>query len=155
MPLLKISESLELLCYHCSSDSGVKMSGVSKTSLLTLVVFAQFLALTANVWQVNKPRKMQEITMNQSKTTLFRSRNLKGLVFLSPDQLWISHSKTIPKARKGQLWKSREKWGIPKRHKLNRGRTLTRQIGKHLCLNAVPIYTPQGVLLILLGDCNI
>ena len=30
-------------------------------------------------------RKRKELTMNQFKTALLRSRNLKGLVFLSPD----------------------------------------------------------------------
>ena len=57
------------------------MTGASKTSLLIFVVFAWFLALAAKFWQANDHRKMQELTMNQSKTTLFRSRNLKGLVF--------------------------------------------------------------------------
>ena len=66
--------------------SGIKMTGVSKTSLLIFAVFARFLALTAEFWQVNDHRKGQEQTMNQSKTTLFRSRNLKGLVFLSPEK---------------------------------------------------------------------
>ena len=53
--------------------------------LLIFVVIAKFLALTAKVWQVNDHRKRQELTMNQSKTALFRRRNLKGLVFLNPD----------------------------------------------------------------------
>ena len=35
--------------------------------------------------------KRQELTMNQSETTLFRSGNLKGLVFLSPDSLHDTH----------------------------------------------------------------
>ena len=60
------------------------MTGVSKTPLLIFVVFAQFLALTAKFWQVNDHQQRQELTMNQSKTTLLRSRSLKGLVFLSP-----------------------------------------------------------------------
>ena len=65
--------------------SVIKMTGVSKTSLLMFVVFARFLISTAKFWQVNDHRKMQELTMSQSKTTLSRSRNLKGPVLLSPD----------------------------------------------------------------------
>ena len=70
---------------NCHVDSGIRMTGVSKTSLFIFVVFARFLAFTAKVWQVNDHRKRKEMTMNQSKTSLFRSGNLKGLVFLSPD----------------------------------------------------------------------
>ena len=55
------------------------------TSLLNFVVFARFLALTAKVWEGKDHWKTQELTMNQSKTTLFRGRNPKGLVFLSPE----------------------------------------------------------------------
>ena len=55
-----------------------------RTSLLIFVVFARFIVLTAKFWQVYDHQR-QELTMNQSKTTLFRSRNLKGLVFLSPN----------------------------------------------------------------------
>ena len=61
------------------------MTGVSKTSLLIFRVFSRFLALTAKFWQANDHRKIQELAMNQAKTKLFRSRNLKGLVFLSPE----------------------------------------------------------------------
>ena len=50
-------------------QSGIKMTGASKTSLLNFVVFARFLALTAKVWQVSNHRNSQELTMNQSKTT--------------------------------------------------------------------------------------
>ena len=56
-------------------------------SLFIFVVFARFIALTAKFWQVDDHRRRQELTMNQSKTTLFRSRNLKGLVFLSHESL--------------------------------------------------------------------
>ena len=67
------------------------MTGVSKTSLLIFVVSARFLALTAKIWQVNDHRQRQELIMNQSKTTLSRSRNLKGLVLLSSDMfLWMT-----------------------------------------------------------------
>ena len=59
--------------------------GVSETSLLIFEIFARFLALTANFWQVNDHQRRQALTMNQSKPTRFRSRNLKGLVFLSAD----------------------------------------------------------------------
>ena len=80
---------------RCQGDdiffSGIKMTGVSTMSLLIFVVFARFLTLTATFWQVNNHQKRQELTMNQSKTTLFRSRNLKGLVFLSPDFLCPKH----------------------------------------------------------------
>ena len=61
------------------------MTGVSKTLHLILVVFAWFLALTAKHLQMNDHQNQQELTMKQSKTTLFRNRNLKGLVFLSAD----------------------------------------------------------------------
>ena len=61
------------------------MTGISKTPLLIFVVFAQFLALTAKFWQGERPPKRKELTINQSKTTLLRSRKLKGLVFLSPE----------------------------------------------------------------------
>ena len=71
--------------FPCPRFSGIKMTGVSKTSLLIFVVFARFLALTAKFWQVNDHRKRQELTINQYKATIFRSKNLKGLVFLSPE----------------------------------------------------------------------
>ena len=74
-----------VLLFHFS---GIKMTGVSKMSLLNFVVFARFLALIGTIWQANKHRTRQysqELTMNQSKTTVFRSRNLQGLVFLSPE----------------------------------------------------------------------
>ena len=80
----KLAFYLQLELFHLHF-SGIKMTRVSKMSLLIFVVFARFLPLTARFWQVNDHRKMQELTMNQSKTTLFRSRNLKGLVFLSPE----------------------------------------------------------------------
>ena len=64
------------------------MTGVSKTSLLIFVVSTRFFALTAKIWQVNDHQDRQELTMNHSKTTLSRSRNLKGLVFLSPELWW-------------------------------------------------------------------
>ena len=48
-------------------------------------VFTRFHALTAEYWEVNDHRKRKELTMNQSKTTLLRSRNPKGLVFSSPE----------------------------------------------------------------------
>ena len=39
---------------HCALFfSGIKMTGVSRMSLLIFVVFARFLALTAKFWQVN------------------------------------------------------------------------------------------------------
>ena len=43
--------------------------------------------------QVNEHRKRQTLTLNQSNTTLSRSRNFKGPVFLSPDQKcpWLKH----------------------------------------------------------------
>ena len=62
------------------------MTGVSKTSLVVFVVLARFLVFTAKFWQVNDHRNRKELIMNQSKTTLLRSRNLKGLVFISPDR---------------------------------------------------------------------
>ena len=65
-------------------SSGIQMTGVSKASLLIFVVLPRFLQLTAEFWQVNDHRKRQGLPMNQSKTTLFGSRNLKGLV-LSPE----------------------------------------------------------------------
>ena len=64
----------------------IKMTGVSKRHFLIFVSFARFLTLTATFLHVNDHQNMQELTMNQSKTTLFfGSRNLKGLVFLSLD----------------------------------------------------------------------
>ena len=42
--------------------------------------------MDCRIWQVNDHRKRQELTMKQPKTTLSRSRNLKGLVFLSPEK---------------------------------------------------------------------
>ena len=78
---LGLAAKLELF----SCFSGIKITGVSKTSLLIFIDFARFLALTAKFWQVNDHRKRQELTMNQPKTTLFRSRTLKGRVFLSPE----------------------------------------------------------------------
>ena len=71
-------------CFQ-NKTSGIKMPGVSKTSLLFFIVFARFPALTAKVWQVNDHRRGQELTMNLSKTTVFRSRALTGPVFLSPE----------------------------------------------------------------------
>ena len=41
------------------------------------IVFARFLALTPEVCQANGHRRRQELTINQSKTTLLRSRNQK------------------------------------------------------------------------------
>ena len=60
-----------------------KMTGVSKMSLLIFVAFARFLALTVKFWHVIDHRKRKGLTMNESKTAHLRSRNLKGLVFLS------------------------------------------------------------------------
>ena len=59
-----------------SRKSGIKMSAVSKMSLLIFVVFAWFFALTAKLWQVNDHRKSPELTMNQSKTARFRRPGL-------------------------------------------------------------------------------
>ena len=46
------SIGFDQLLKKCGIDSGIKMTGVSKTSLLIFIVFAQFIALTAKFWQV-------------------------------------------------------------------------------------------------------
>ena len=55
---LSSNSQAEHVHYFCHL-SGVKMTRVSKTSLLNFVVFARFLTLTAKVWQVNDHQKMQ------------------------------------------------------------------------------------------------
>ena len=89
-----------------ASPSGINTTGVSKTSLFIFVVSARFLAFTAKFWQVNDHQNRQELPMNQSKTTLSKSRNLKGLVFLSPDLADRSFSARSFFARPLGLWTS-------------------------------------------------
>ena len=90
--------------------SGIKMTAVSTTSLLIFVVFARFQALTAKFWQVNNQRKREEsfrtvpgidcqiLAGEQQKKKertnhepvqnyTLKSRDLEGLVFLSPEAL--------------------------------------------------------------------
>ena len=63
-----------LLMLKDSPESGIKITRVLKRHF-DFVAFAQFLALTAKSWQVNDHRKQgKELSMNQSKTTLLRSR---------------------------------------------------------------------------------
>ena len=66
LSLLPFSFSLNKICKFIS---GLKMTGVSQTSLLIFVVFARCHALTVKFWQASDHRKRQERTMNQSKTT--------------------------------------------------------------------------------------
>ena len=75
-------------------DRGRGRSG--DCELLNFVVFARFLALTAKVWQVNDHQKRQELTMNESKTTLFRSRKSER------PGLLMSRSKSLKKPPKSR-----------------------------------------------------
>ena len=54
-------------------DSHGKMTGVAKMSLSIFVVFARFFAMTAKCLAGERPPiERQELTMNQSKRTLFK-----------------------------------------------------------------------------------
>ena len=86
-----------------SSGSGIKVTRVSKTSLLI------FVALTAKFWQLNNHRTRQELTMNQSKNYTFQ--NLKGLVFSSPDRRsYSSFQAQIYTYNSQELWSCSNSW---------------------------------------------
>ena len=62
------------------------MTGISITSIF-IYSFCTVPRIDCQGLAGERPlKKRQELTMNQSKTTLFRGRNLKGLVFLSPNK---------------------------------------------------------------------
>ena len=67
----------------------------------------------AKFWQVNNHRRRHELTMNQSKTTPFRSRNLKGLVFLSPDKESRSTSLKTPTSLRPSFLGDNGAWSFP------------------------------------------